>query len=268
MRDLLQKVKACQWVALPFSSQVAHQPYISWPLSNKGEMLREESDESTEFGVQYKATTLLLFVDLHVTVFVIIFLMLPSLLIKIRYASLDPQTLIFLKMLMTFPAIKSLEDWKAMWLQEQLDYSALNSVNNESFLSLKLKLKNRGYISTLRNLNKFQKTYPLLKTSCHQSCSVAIQKHSKPPDTFKTPQSTCAELQIIRTPLTANWHDQMTEAVKDVELGYLLPRLAIGQKELEWTTLGSNWGTVFRRSETFPLWHMQTCHQTTKSIYD
>lgn len=48
-------------------------------------------------------------------------------------------------MLMTFTVNIGLEDWKAKWLQGQLDYSKLNYWN-ESFLTVKLKLEKRDIL--------------------------------------------------------------------------------------------------------------------------
>lgn len=47
----MEKVKVCKRVALPFFNHVAHQTYIREPLSNKGEMLRKGSDQSTVWGI-------------------------------------------------------------------------------------------------------------------------------------------------------------------------------------------------------------------------
>lgn len=108
---------------------------------------------------------------------------------------------------------------------------------------------------------------PLLETSRHQSCTISVQTHDKPLDTFKTPWLTWAQLQIVKTPPSANWHNQMPAAVKDTEPCYLFLRLAIGQKELGWATLGPGSGTVFGHSVTL-LPHIQTFLWTMKCIYD
>lgn len=47
----MEKVKVCETVALPFFNHVAHQTCIREPLSNKGEMLRKGSDQSTVWDI-------------------------------------------------------------------------------------------------------------------------------------------------------------------------------------------------------------------------